>query len=86
MAKVAVRILGCGDAFGSGGRLQTCILVESNGHACLVDCGASSLIALKRAGVEPNGIGTVLISYLHGDHLGSRSSFSMASSRVARTI
>lgn len=70
MASVRIRFLGSGDAFGSGGRLQTCILVESNGHSCLVDCGASSLIALKRAGVDPNDIGTVLISHLHGDHFG----------------
>ena len=70
MAHVRIRFLGSGDAFGSGGRLQTCILVESNGHSCLVDCGASALIALKGAGVDPNEIDTVLISHLHGDHFG----------------
>jgi ribonuclease BN (tRNA processing enzyme) len=70
MTSLRVRFLGSGDAFGSGGRLQTCILAESNGHSCLVDCGASSLVALKRAGVDPNQIGTVLISHLHGDHFG----------------
>ena len=70
MASVRIRFLGSGDALGSGGRLQTCILIESNGHSCLVDCGASSLIALKRAGVDPNDIGTVLISHLHEDHFG----------------
>lgn len=70
MKTVRIRFLGSGDAFGSGGRLQTCILARSNGHSCLVDCGASSLIALKGAGVDPNEIGTVLISHLHGDHFG----------------
>ena len=70
MATVRIRFLGSGDAFGSGGRLQTCILAESNGHSCLVDCGASSLIALKGAGVDPNEIDTVLVSHLHGDHFG----------------
>ena len=70
MASVRVRFLGSGDAFGSGGRLQTCILAQSNGHSCLVDCGASSLIALKGAGIDPNDIETVLISHLHGDHFG----------------
>jgi ribonuclease BN (tRNA processing enzyme) len=67
---VRVRLLGSGDAFGSGGRLQTCILVESNGDSCLLDCGASSLIALKRADIDPNGIGAILITHLHGDHFG----------------
>lgn len=70
MASVRIRFLGSGDAFGSGGRMQACILAESNGHSCLVDCGASSLIALKGAGIDPNEIDTVLISHLHGDHFG----------------
>jgi ribonuclease BN (tRNA processing enzyme) len=70
MTSVRIRFLGSGDAFGSGGRLQTCILAESNGHSCLIDCGASSLIALKGARVDPNRIDTILISHLHGDHFG----------------
>jgi ribonuclease BN (tRNA processing enzyme) len=67
---VRVRFLGSGDAFGSGGRLQTCILMEAAGFRCLVDCGASSLIALKRAAVDPNDIDTILVTHLHGDHFG----------------
>ena len=65
-----VRFLGSGDAFGSGGRLQTCILLESGDFRCLVDCGASSLIALKGAAIDPNDIDTILITHLHGDHFG----------------
>jgi ribonuclease BN (tRNA processing enzyme) len=67
---VRVRFLGTGDAFGSGGRLQTCILIESKGASCLLDCGASSLIALRRADIDPDDIGAILISHLHGDHFG----------------
>ena len=70
MTSVRIRFLGSDDAFGSGGRLQTCILAQSDGHSCLIDCGASSLIALKRAGVDPNELDTVLVSHLHGDHFG----------------
>jgi len=70
MAQVRVRFIGSGDAFGSGGRLQTCILVEAEGYRCLLDCGASSLIGLKRAGVDPSGVDAVLVSHLHGDHFG----------------
>lgn len=70
MAGVRVRFLGSGDAFASGGRLQTCILVASDAGSCLLDCGASSLIALKRAGVDPNDLDTILITHLHGDHFG----------------
>lgn len=36
----------------------------------LVDCGASSLVALKRCGIDTTSIGTVVLSHLHGDHFG----------------
>ena len=65
-----VRFLGCGDAFGSGGRFNTCILLEAGGGRCLLDCGASSLVALKRFGVDPQTIETILITHLHADHFG----------------
>jgi len=35
-----------------------------------VDCGASSLIAMKGGGVNPSEIGWVIITHLHGDHFG----------------
>jgi len=65
-----LQVLGCGDAFGSGGRFHTCFHVSAGSASFLVDCGASSLIAMRRFGIEPNMIGTVLISHLHGDHFG----------------
>lgn len=70
MGDVRIRFLGSGDAFGSGGRLQTCIHVEGGGTQFLVDCGASSLIAMKRVGVDPTSIDVALITHLHGDHFG----------------
>jgi ribonuclease BN (tRNA processing enzyme) len=68
--RLRIRFLGSGDAFGSGGRFQTSMLVDASGFRFLVDCGASTLIALKRAGIEPNEIEAVLLSHLHGDHFG----------------
>jgi ribonuclease BN (tRNA processing enzyme) len=65
-----VTFLGSGDAFGSGGRFNTCFLVETQQGRFLVDCGASSLIAMRKFGVDPNAIRTVFISHLHGDHFG----------------
>lgn len=62
--------LGSGDAFGSGGRFNTCFHVEAAGTAFLVDCGASSLIAMKQRGVDPNAIDTILITHLYADHFG----------------
>lgn len=63
-------IVGCGDAFGSGGRLQTCFHVEEAGEQFLIDCGASAMIGLARQGIDPNEISTVFVSHLHGDHFG----------------
>ena len=65
-----IQFLGCGDAFGSGGRFNTCISVEGRGGRCLLDCGASSLVALKRSGVDPQTIEAILITHLHADHFG----------------
>jgi ribonuclease BN (tRNA processing enzyme) len=70
LSPVDLCFIGSGDAFGSGGRFQTCLHLSSDGDALLVDCGASSLIALRRAGVDPGAIGTILLSHLHGDHFG----------------
>jgi len=65
-----LQVLGCGDAFGSGGRFNTCFHVSTSETSFLIDCGASSMIAMRRFGVDPNAIRTVLISHLHGDHFG----------------
>ena len=73
-----LQVLGCGDAFGSGGRFHTCfhvdtsvdIPVDASGDAFLIDCGASALIAIRRFGVDPNRIRTVFLTHLHGDHFG----------------
>jgi ribonuclease BN (tRNA processing enzyme) len=61
-------VVGCGDAFGSGGRLQTCYHVEASGTRFLIDCGATALIGLSRLGIDPNSIPTIFVSHLHGDH------------------
>jgi ribonuclease BN (tRNA processing enzyme) len=70
MSQVQLQFLGSGDAFGSGGRFQTCFLLRGADGQVLIDCGASSLIAMKRAGVNPTEIGWVLLSHLHVDHFG----------------
>ncbi len=65
-----VTFVGSGDAFGSGGRFHTCIHVQSRRSRFLVDCGASSLIALKRMEIDRSGIETVFVTHFHGDHFG----------------
>lgn len=70
MEGVEVQFIGSGDAFGSGGRFQTCIMIRGSSAPILLDCGASSLVALKRAQVDPSSIAAVVVSHLHGDHFG----------------
>jgi len=65
-----VRFVGSGDAFGSGGRWQTCIHLAAEGQVVLVDCGATSLTALKAQGLDPDDVGAVAVTHLHGDHFG----------------
>lgn len=65
-----VTFLGTGDAFGSGARFQTCIALTAGARRWLVDCGASSLVAMQRFSVQPSSVGAVLLTHLHGDHFG----------------
>jgi len=69
---VTVTFAGSGDAFGSGGRYQACIHLRGPGGAApvLLDCGATSLSALRRSGLDPGEIAAVFVSHLHGDHFG----------------
>lgn len=61
-------VVGSGDAFGSGGRLQTCYHVAANGGPFLIDCGATSMIGMQRLGLDPDQVSAIFISHLHGDH------------------
>jgi ribonuclease BN (tRNA processing enzyme) len=65
-----LRFIGCGDAFGSGGRYNTCFHVTGDRVNFLIDCGASSLPALKRQGIARDDIDLILITHFHGDHFG----------------
>jgi ribonuclease BN (tRNA processing enzyme) len=65
-----LRFVGCGDALGSGGRSNTCFHVTGSHLNFLIDCGASSLPALKRLGIAREQIDLILITHFHGDHFG----------------
>ncbi len=62
--------LGCGDAFGSGGRFNTCFFVSSGDTRFLIDFGATSMTAAKHFGVSLGEIPLIFITHLHGDHVG----------------
>ncbi|MFL5121691.1 MAG: MBL fold metallo-hydrolase, partial [Microvirga sp.] len=63
-----LQFVGCGDAFGSGGRANTCFHVTGAAVNFLIDCGASSLPALKRLDIAREPIDLILITHFHGDH------------------
>ena len=65
-----LQFVGCGDALGSGGRYNTCFHVTGDQVNFLIDCGASSLPALKKLGITRDGIDLILITHFHGDHFG----------------
>jgi ribonuclease BN (tRNA processing enzyme) len=68
---VTVTFAGSGDAFGSGGRYQACIHLRGPRFGpLLLDCGATSLTALKGLGLDPGKVTAVLVSHLHSDHFG----------------
>lgn len=85
-ASIELRLLGTGDAFASGGRFQTCFHLSGPQGALLIDCGASSLITLKRAGLDPNRIGWILLTHLHGDHIGGLPFFILDGQFSGRTL
>ncbi|WP_332680969.1 MBL fold metallo-hydrolase [Bosea sp. (in: a-proteobacteria)] len=79
-----VTILGSGDAFGSGGRFNTCLRIEAGGERLLLDCGSSSMVALNQAGVARNGLSTLLFTHFHGDHFGGLAAFLVEAQFVSR--
>ena len=69
-AGVTVQLLGSGDAFGSGGRAQTCFSIRDEGFHLLVDCGATAFHALQAAERRAADVDAIVLTHLHGDHFG----------------
>ncbi len=84
MGPVEIRFVGSGDAFGSGGRFQTCIAVRSSDDFFLIDCGASSLVAMRQQGIQPRDVSKILITHLHGDHFGGLPFFLLEAQFVSK--
>lgn len=76
MGKLSIRIVGVGDAF-TALYYNACLLLEAEGSRLLVDAPPALARALRDLGRAPGGeavalddIDHVLITHLHGDHVG----------------
>lgn len=61
------RFLGTGNAFGAGGRRQSCYLIETD-KIILLDAGYATLSALRSVSLDISQIDAILISHVHPDH------------------
>lgn len=63
-------VVGCGDAFGSGGRGNSCFHLGAADLTVTLDFGASALVGLHKLGLSGADIDIIFLSHLHGDHFG----------------
>lgn len=86
MADISLHVLGCGDAFCSGGRMQTCFCLHTPEQTVLLDCGATALLAMQQQNIDPGSIDCILLSHLHGDHFGGVPFFLLHAQFAARRV
>jgi ribonuclease BN (tRNA processing enzyme) len=79
-----LQFVGCGDAFGSGGRFNTCFHLVGQGIDALIDCGATSLVAMNRLAIDRNAIDIIMVSHFHADHIGGLPFFMLESNYVLK--
>jgi len=79
-----LQFVGCGDAFGSGGRFNTCFHLVGNQINALIDCGATSLVAMSKLAINRNDIDTIFISHFHADHIAGLPFFLLEANYVTK--
>jgi ribonuclease BN (tRNA processing enzyme) len=71
MLGIKVHVVGCGDAMGSGGRDNTCFVIDDDFGQFAIDFGATSLAALNALSISPDTIEVIFLTHFHGDHFGA---------------
>jgi len=79
-----LQFVGCGDAFGSGGRFNTCFHLVGSEVNALIDCGASSIVAMNKLAIDRNAIGAIFLSHFHADHVGGIPFFMLEANYVLK--
>ena len=72
MTDLKLTVVGSADAFNALGRFHSCYWLDSDreGAAIMVDFGATALAALRRVRRRPSELAGVVLTHLHGDHIG----------------
>jgi ribonuclease BN (tRNA processing enzyme) len=79
-----LQFAGCGDAFGSGGRFNTCFHLVGQGVNALIDCGATALVSLNKLAINRNAVDVIFISHFHADHVGGVPFFILEATHVLK--
>jgi ribonuclease BN (tRNA processing enzyme) len=79
-----LQFVGCGDAFGSGGRFNTCFHLVGREINALIDCGATSLVSMNKLAINRNDIDVIFISHFHADHFGGLPFFILEANYVRK--
>jgi ribonuclease BN (tRNA processing enzyme) len=79
-----LQFVGCGDAFGSGGRFNTCFHLIGRGINVLIDCGATSLVSMNKLAIDPNDIDVIFLTHFHADHVGGLPPFLLDANYVLK--
>ena len=79
-----LQFIGCGDAFGSGGRFNTCFHLVGRGINVLIDCGATSLVSMNKLAIDPNDVDVIFLTHFHADHVGGVPSFLLDANYVLK--
>jgi ribonuclease BN (tRNA processing enzyme) len=79
-----LQFIGCGDAFGSGGRFNTCFHLVGRNINALIDCGATSLVSMNKLAISRNDIDTILFTHFHADHIGGLPFFILEANYVLK--
>jgi len=79
-----LQFVGCGDAFGSGGRLNTSLHLTGRGTNILIDCGASALIGMNKLAISRNEIDAIFLTHFHADHVGGVPFFLLEANYVSK--
>lgn len=84
MSSVSLTVIGCSDAFSSGGRGNACFYLRAS-LGILMDSGATALAGLKQRGLTTDDIDVIVLTHFHGDHYAGLPFLVLDTGRLKRT-